>query len=312
MIILYISIFLFLILLVLSSYLIRNLLYNKRKSAERLDSFNERTFGIEWNTRINSWYEETSRNYFQIQSTYGYPLSCYEIKNDIKKYVIILHGVTTNKEFVRKFAYLYHTLGYSVIAADSRYHGHSGGNNITYGYYEKYDLQKIIDFIKKERGSDTIIGLHGESMGASILLSYASMVDDNCDFYIADCPYASLYDQVLNTLKTTLKTPVMINKFILNFTNFISKSFFGFDIRSIEIKDYISRVNHPILFLNAKNDDYIPTSMSALLFEKCSGNNKEIHWFDTGYHAGSFNYQPDEYIAVVSDFIKKNISEPQN
>lgn len=307
MIILYILIALLMILIMLSTYLIKGLLFNKLKTSERLDSFNARTFGKQWDERINSWYEKSERDYFFIKSPYGYQLSCYEMKNDPQKYAVILHGVTTNKEFVRKFAYLYHSLGYSVIAVDSRHHGSSGGKNITYGQYEKFDLREIVNYIKTEKGSETIIGLHGESMGASILLSYASMVQDDCDFYIADCPYASLYDQVLSTMKNSLKTPDFINRIILDFANVFCRMLFSFNIKSIEIKDHIGKVQNPILFLNAKDDDYIPTDMSAKLFDSCSGSNKEIHWFATGLHAGAFNYQPEEYIDTVKVFLEKYV-----
>jgi len=309
MIILYIFIFLLFILLTLSLYILRNLLFNKLKTDESLINYNIRTFSKQWYDKINSWYKQSKREYFKIPSKLGYELDCYEIKNNLNKYVIVLHGVTTNKEFVKKFSYLYDQLGFSIIAVDSRHHGLSGGKNITYGFYEKYDVLNVVNYIKEKRGNDIIIGIHGESMGAAILLSYASMVEDGCSFYVADCPYSNLYGQILSTIKKTIKLPNFINNLIIKTTFLISKIIYKVDLNSIDIKKNIKNIKNPILFLTAKNDDYIPTWMTKELYEESIGDNKEIHMFNDGFHAGSFNYQPEEYIETVKEFIKKYIEK---
>jgi len=303
----YIIILIFFVIVILSIYLLKSFLFNKLKTEEHLANYNRNTFGIEWENKINNWYNSTTKINFYIQSNFGYKLSCYEIKNNSKKYAIILHGVTTNKEFIKKYAYLYNELGYSIIAIDHRYHGLSGGKNITYGYYEKYDLQNLVKYIKEKEGNDTIIGIHGESMGSGILLAYASMVEDICDFYVADCPYSNFYNLVLVKIKETIKTPLIINKLIINFTNFFSKLFFKFDMKDIDILGNIKNIKKPILFLNAKNDEYIPIYMTKQLYDNSSGNNKEIFWFNTGAHAGAFNHNPEKYIDVVKTFIGKHV-----
>lgn len=294
-----------LVILGLSGYLINNIVYNKKKSKEHLENFHIETFSSDWYKKINDWYDKVSRRYFKIQSDYGYKLDCYEITNNKKKYVILLHGVTTNKEFVKKFAYMYNKLGYSIIAMDHKSHGKSGSSIITYGYYEKYDLEKLIMYIKEQKGEDCIIGLHGESMGASILLSYASMVQDNCQFYIADCPYENFYTQIRNNVIKKINFPKIITKLIMETTNILLRLLFSFNMKEIDIINHIHSVKNPILFLNAKDDDYIDPSMTRNLFNKSQGKNKRIHWFETGFHAGSFNYQPDEYIKVVTEFLKE-------
>jgi len=309
MIILYTIVFILFLLLTLSLYILKNLLFNKLKSEQSLKNYNLRTFSEQWYKKINDWYLQSKRTYFTIPSNFGYDLSCYEIKNDLKKYVIVLHGVTTNKEFIKKFSYLYDQLGFSIIAVDSRHHGLSGGKNITYGYYEKYDILNVVNYIKEKRGKDIIIGIHGESMGAAILLSYASMVEDGCSFYVADCPYSNLFEQIASTIKVTIKLPDFIIKYIIGTTFFLSKLIFKVDLDSIDIKHNIKNVKNPILFLTAKNDDYIPIWMSEQLYKESVGNNKEIHMFDNGFHAGSFNYQPEEYINTVKSFINKYVEK---
>ncbi|MCK5812041.1 MAG: alpha/beta hydrolase [Clostridiales bacterium] len=298
-----------LIILYLSCYLVNNIVYNKKKSNEDLEDYNKKTFQSDWLLKINSWYEQVEKKYYSVKSDYGYMIDCYEIVNNPNKYVVLLHGVTTNKEFVKKFAYLYKQLDYSIIALDHRSHGKSGGSTITYGYYEKYDLLKIITHLKEQKGSDCIIGLHGESMGASILLAYASMVEDGCKFYIADCPYSDFAKQIKNNVTKKINTLEFITSLIMETTNVILKLLFSFDIKGINIVNNISKVKNPILFLNAKDDDYIDPAMTSELYNNCIGENKEIHWFKTGFHAGSFSYQPEEYIETVKKFLEKYIED---
>jgi hypothetical protein len=44
----------------------------------------------------------------------------------------------------------------------------------------------------KNTANRALIGIHGESMGAVTTLLYAGMDDADADFYVADCPFATL------------------------------------------------------------------------------------------------------------------------
>lgn len=56
---------------------------------------------------------------------------------------------------------------------DQRRHGKTGGDTTSYGYYEKFDLQAVVDWLFIEEGEDLLLGIHGESMGAATTLLYA-------------------------------------------------------------------------------------------------------------------------------------------
>ena len=59
--------------------------------------------------------------------------------------------------------------GFDVVAYDSRAHGDSGGNVCTYGFYEKRDLQRVLDVL--ESGPVIVIG---SSLGAAVALQAAA------------------------------------------------------------------------------------------------------------------------------------------
>lgn len=83
--------------------------------------------------------------------------------------VVYLHGIADNRgsaaDAVRRMSHL----GFDVAAFDSRAHGNSGGDACTFGYYEKRDLQRVIDTLPA--GPVVVIG---SSLGAAVALQAAA------------------------------------------------------------------------------------------------------------------------------------------
>jgi alpha-beta hydrolase superfamily lysophospholipase len=82
--------------------------------------------------------------------------------------IIYLHGVADNRTVATGIIPRFTAKGFKVIAYDSRAHGESDGKNCTYGYYEKADLQSILNIVG-DSGKQPII-LMGNSMGAAVAL----------------------------------------------------------------------------------------------------------------------------------------------
>jgi hypothetical protein len=83
--------------------------------------------------------------------------------------IVYLHGVTDNRTSVAGVARRYVPRGYDVLAYDSRAHGQSTGDACTYGYYEKRDLAKAIDFLQVPT-----VSVMGASLGAAVALQAAA------------------------------------------------------------------------------------------------------------------------------------------
>ncbi|WP_041489040.1 alpha/beta hydrolase, partial [Bacillus pseudomycoides] len=112
----------------------------------------------------------------RIPSQFKYDLHGYYISaGNSNKFMIFCHGVTVNKINSVKYANLFLNRGYNVFIYDHRRHGKTGGKTTSYGYYEKYDLKTVVDWLKDRFGTNIILGVHGESMGAATLLQYAGM-----------------------------------------------------------------------------------------------------------------------------------------
>jgi pimeloyl-ACP methyl ester carboxylesterase len=83
--------------------------------------------------------------------------------------IVYLHGVADNRASVAGVVRRYVPRGYDVLAYDSRAHGDSTGDACTYGYYEKRDLAKAIDFLKAP-----VVSVIGVSLGAAVAIQAAA------------------------------------------------------------------------------------------------------------------------------------------
>jgi len=83
--------------------------------------------------------------------------------------VIYLHGIADNRGSGLTVAQRFSDRGFDVVAYDSRAHGDSGGEICTYGFYEKRDLQRVLDVL--ESGPVVVIG---SSLGGAVALQAAA------------------------------------------------------------------------------------------------------------------------------------------
>lgn len=115
-----------------------------------------------------------------IQSRDGVELNAWYVRPSAANAsaVILLHGITDNREGVAGFAPMFLNQGYTVLMPDSRAHGESGGTIATYGIRERYDIQRWSTWLKQR--SNSCIYLFGESMGAAISLQATEVTSDLC------------------------------------------------------------------------------------------------------------------------------------
>ncbi|MBM3811051.1 MAG: alpha/beta hydrolase [Acidimicrobiia bacterium] len=102
--------------------------------------------------------------------------------------VIGLHGVADWRRGVTGQASLLLRHNYTVLAPDSRGHGLSEGEPVTYGVKERDDVRRWTEWLVERTGSPRLYGF-GQSMGAAILAEatavqprFRAIVADSC-FY---------------------------------------------------------------------------------------------------------------------------------
>ncbi len=106
-----------------------------------------------------------------IQAADGIPLVAsfappYKVSH---RCVVVLHGVGSNRRDMPRMKASFRNAGYQVLVPDSRGHGDSGGNQITYGLLEREDLRAWLSFLETQDCREGIYAV-GISMGASVLI----------------------------------------------------------------------------------------------------------------------------------------------
>lgn len=286
---------------------IGNIFYNKvcKISMDRTQDAYE-TFKKSFNYgRLNVLDQED----VSIKSNFGYKLSGTYIKNpsETQNTVIILHGITGSRWEAMKYADMYIDLGFNILIYDSRYHGNSGGNDISLGYFEKYDLNNCVQWVR-QKNPKGIIGVHGESMGAATALLQSKINEDKktVSFYVVDCPYSDLTELFTIKLREELKPHMdFVIRGIIFYSSMVALYKSGFSIYSISPVKAVKDVKTPIMFIHGADDEFIPPTMTMeLYFAKKAP--KSIYIAQNAGHAMAYLTNKQEYSSKVRQFLKDN------
>jgi dipeptidyl aminopeptidase/acylaminoacyl peptidase len=93
--------------------------------------------------------------------------------------VILLHGITDNREGVAGYGRLLLEHGNAVLLPDSRRHGESGGELATYGVNESNDIHRWVSWIYAHDPPKCVYGF-GESYGAALMLQSLAAENRYC------------------------------------------------------------------------------------------------------------------------------------
>lgn len=250
-----------------------------------------------------AWFNAVNKTEQWIESKNGYSLKAIFVEPlATNNYVVICHGVTENKINSLRFVRMFERLGFNSVVYDHRRHGDSGGKTTSFGFYEKIDLQSVVEAVRERAGNDAVLGIHGESMGAATTLLYAGSIIDDANFYISDCAFSDFEQQVYHIMTQT--TPLR-SSLAIRFANLFLKLRDGYTLNLVSPIDVIDKIEKPVLFIHSLQDDFILPKMTEDLYEKKLGP-KTLKLFEIGEHAKSFNENSLEYEQVVADFLQEN------
>lgn len=219
------------------------------------------------------------------------------------KTVIFVHGIMANRLMGLWYADIYLDAGYNVLIYDSRAHGDSGGSSVTWGFYEKNDLDRWVDWVAQQHPQG-IIGVHGVSMGAATALLHAELNEANkrVAFYVADSAYADLEQLLTQQISLAVRPaqPIWVQT-LLKYSSVIAYANEGFLYSDVSPLRAVRNVTTPILYLHGGADALVPVDMSAQLYANTKGY-RELHVFPKSKHAGAIFDDKQEYYRLVRSF----------
>jgi len=244
-------------------------------------------------------YEQIDKEDISIKSENGYELHGVWIPvKDSKKAVILVHGYCNNLNGSIRYMSIFREKGFHVFMYDQRYHGRSGGKNCTFGYHEKSDLSDVVDWVEKKVGSDAVIGLHGESMGASTVLMHAA-IDRRASFIISDCAFSDLNLQYSHRVNEDFHLPPLP---ILTLSNIITRLFTGVSYGKVSPIHDVKKITAPICYIHGKADCFTNVYQTIELYNETKGV-KKLYLADEADHAQSILVDTKKYSEVIHEFL---------
>lgn len=253
-------------------------------------------------------FEALPKEQLSIPSPHGYRLNAWWVPapdGESEKTVIFVHGVTSSLYGMLKYTGMFRRRGYNVLVYDHRRHGASGGKTTTYGFYEKWDLKACVDWVFERyrsrmegEGASAVVGVFGESMGAATALQH-SAIDDRVAFYVVDCPYSDLTDQLAFLLKEQYRLPEFP---LIQLASLWCRLRSGFFFHQVSPIRDVARARVPILYVHGDNDVFVPTRMSLDLHQ-ATGGPKELYLAPEAGHAEAYVKHKTDYEQVLDRFL---------
>ncbi|PFJ17686.1 hypothetical protein COD67_14635 [Bacillus cereus] len=289
---------------------IANKLFGFGNYATETDWYKNLDHKTEWNMGV---YDKSLKQNINISAKY--------IDNGSDTTILLQHGWRGNSNDLLFMAQYFDKIGYNIILPDARSHGNSEGKYITFGAYEKDDLNLWLDRELENKPNQELIVL-GASMGAAITMLSQETPHDNVIAYIEDCGYKSAEQQFRDILR-------MINEYLqyiplVNANDWYGKETqllellndrrvkpeLGIDLFKITPIEAVKASTLPKLFIHGEADTFIDIKAYEALYSTSIGYKEGITFPGAG-HAMSFYTDPNRYISKVMSFLN-NVRTIQN
>ncbi len=226
----------------------------------------------------------------------------YRPNEPTDKAVICVHGYRgAGTKDMAAIVPFFLEIGFNVLTVDNRAHGDSEGSIIGFGITDRFDVLGWVDKIT-EVLSPTAVFLYGVSMGASSVIMAGEFVPSVVKGIIADCGFTTPYEQFSYLFRSVAHFPPC---FIMPFLRSYAKRYAGFDIKSVDTRTVLSKIDLPVLLIHGGKDRFVPPYMSEQ--NAAAAKNSRLLILKSAKHAKSHYTAREEYEQAVSDFIEKTL-----
>jgi len=192
--------------------------------------------------------------------------------------LVVLHGVADTHHSTASIVERYLARGLDVIAYDSRAHGESAGETCTYGFFEKRDLQKVIDAF----GHGPIV-LLGTSLGAAVALQEAAM-DSRVAVVVAAESFSDLRTVAEERAPRVFTRGVIARAFAL------AEREGAFRVDAVSPRQSAAMIHVPVLLVHGADDVETPPDHSRRILAALKGPKRLILVPGVGHN---HSLQPD-------------------
>lgn len=244
-----------------------------------------------------------------IQSRYGHTIPITHIKspnNPTRNTMILVHWHEASRQSMYPLAELFLDMNYDVVLYDQRAHGENTAKTVTFGLYEKDDLDDVLDYVQETLLPESRLGLFGQSMGASTVGAYIGSVasGDKVDFAIMDSPFSSMKDEIKWYMADQVGNKALTN-ILTNMGSVANKVIYGFKFEAVSITDLISKSSVPTMIMHSKTDQVCPYDMGVELYDAIPHTNKTFVTFKETDHVLAYFQDQELYISELTGFLQQ-------
>lgn len=229
----------------------------------------------------------------------------YALTQDMEKpaqgVVLLVHGLGGDYKSTYPQAQIYLKNNWIVYALDQRGSGASKDPIVSYGFYEKRDLERCVAYIRSKY--DLPVVVHGISMGGATTGLYAGTEHANAsiDGFILDASFDSMkgvFTPVWNEMETGL--PV---GFATAVGGVVTQMKYGFGFKDTDVSKALKSAEKPALLIWCEQDEIATEAMVQKNYNAIGHEQKEIVAFDSK-HVEAVIDDPVAYETALLKFLK--------
>ncbi|PYZ94954.1 alpha/beta hydrolase [Salipaludibacillus keqinensis] len=249
------------------------------------------------------WYENQSFETMTLTSYDGLTLEADFLANEesTDQAVILAHGFRSQRADMGDYVQFYYDQGFDILIPDSRGHGESEGDYVSFGWHDRLDYLDWINVLIEKTGSSSIF-LHGHSMGAAtVLMTSGEELPPQVKGVIADSGYTSAEDILSYQLENLYNLPPFP---MIPVTSGMTKIRSGFTFGEASVIDQVAKNTLPLLLIHGEADELVPTSMTEEIYE-AAGGDKTLWLVPEAGHVKSYSTSTTEYQERLMEFINR-------
>ncbi len=217
-----------------------------------------------------------------------------------KRVIIAMHGWRSH--WARDFGMIapfWQRQGCSVLFAEQRGQGKSGGDCMGFGATERHDCLSWCEWVNRQNKEGLPIYLAGISMGAATVLMAAGLgLPENVHGIIADCGFTSPHEIWKHVAENNLHLRYHLRGY---HADHLFQKKLKFAANTFSTIDAMHQNKIPTLLIHGQADHFVPLEMSLQNFDACAAP-KHLLIVPKADHGMSYYLDPEGYQRIMVKF----------
>ncbi len=239
----------------------------------------------------------------QVSTTDGLQLRGWILYPEVppKGKVLLLHGISSCKEYMLPIACHFVRAGFAVVSFDARAQGESEGRYCTYGAKEVEDIRCILDAVSQNDPAAEFWAVVGHSLGGAIAVqALAREKRFHCGIIVG--AFASLPEIVAHYCQRYYHLPF---RRVSDLFLWLAGKRAGFDPFAIVPERAARSIQQPVMVIHGEADEDIPVEHGWRIYQALPSPHKVWYGIPGGGHFALESVAGPEYFIRQIHFLQQ-------